>query len=412
MITIKPLRGLRPSPDRTAQVAAPPYDVISSEEAREMARGNPVSFLHINKPEIDLPPDTDHYSELVYEKGRENLQRFITEKILVQDAEESIYIYRLTWRGHSQTGYFCLASVEDYDAGLIKKHELTRPDKEADRTRLTDVQSAQIGPVFLMYRSIAELDALLTQASSVPPLVIFTASEVRHELWRIHDSKTIRAMQAGFARLDALYVADGHHRSASASNVCKLRRQRNPHFTGDEPSNYFLAVIFPHTQLRILPYNRAVADLHGLSPDAFRDKISERFDVVKMGQTLPVFPEHSFGMYLEGLWYLLTARQGSFNADDPLDNLDINILTKHILSPLLGIQNPRTDRRIDFIGGIRGDQELMRLVDSGSSRVAFSMYPTSIERLIAVADAGLIMPPKSTWFEPKLRSGLVVHLLE
>ncbi len=412
MIIIKPLRGLRPRDDLAAKVAAPPYDVLSSEEAREMAKSNPLSFLHVNKPEIDLPVGTDLYADAVYEKGRENLQRFIAESILWQDREESIYIYRLTWRGHTQIGYFCLASVDDYDSGRIKKHELTRADKESDRTKLTDRQDAQIGPVLLMYTSNEELDGYLEEIATTQPVVHFVApDEVRHEIWRVHDPQKISQIVEGFRKLDCLYVADGHHRSAAASNVCKMRRQKNPNYSGDEPFNFFLAAIFPHNQMQILPYNRVVKDLHGLNPTEFIEKIQNKFSVDKVGQKWPELVEHTMGMYLEGAWYLLKPRAGIFDDKDPLESLDVNILMNHILAPILGIQDPRTDKRIDFIGGIRGNEELVRLVDSGKFKVAFSMYPTSVERLMAVADAGLIMPPKSTWFEPKLRSGLVIHLL-
>ncbi|HOT98229.1 MAG TPA: DUF1015 family protein [bacterium] len=413
MIKIKPLRGLRPRDDIAARVAAPPYDVISSEEAREMARGNPVSFLHVNKPEIDLPPETDLYSEPVYAKGAENLRRFMAEGILQQDQSPSIYVYRQEWRGRVQTGYLCLASVEDYDSNRIRKHELTRASKEKDRTTLMDRQNAQIGPVFLMYQAEPELDGLLAAAAAGVPLVDFTTSDqVRHTLWRIEDPGRISAIISGFAHLEKLYVADGHHRSAAASNLCRERRAANPHHTGEEPYNYFLAVIFPHNHLRILPYNRVVTDLNGLSVAEFLQKAGETFLIEPAGSTPPEVSEHTIGMYLDGRWYLLTPRPGIWNPADALENLDVNILMNNILGPLLAIGDPRTDQRIDFIGGIRGPEELVRLVDSGKFRVAFLMHPTSIEQLIAVADAGLIMPPKSTWFEPKLRSGLVIHLLD
>lgn len=412
MIKIRPLRGLRPRADIAAQVPAPPYDVISSEEAREMAKDNPISFLHVNKPEIDLPPDTDLYSETVYAKGAENLQRFIAEGLLVQDSQPAIYLYQQSWRGRSQIGYFCLAAVEDYDANRIRKHELTRASKEKDRTTLMDRQNAQIGPVFLMYRSEPELDRYLTEATAAAPLVDFsTADEVRHTLWRIEAPERIAGIIAAFARMDHLYVADGHHRSAAASNLCKARKAANPHHTGEEPYNYFLAVIFPHDQLRILPYNRVVTDLNGLETGEFLSKVAEKF-IVTPAAAAPENPkEHTMAMYLEGSWYVLAPRPGLWNPEDALDRLDVNILTNHLLIPLLGIGDLRTDHRIDFVGGIRGPEELVRLVDSGAFRVAFAMHPTSIEQLIAVADAGMIMPPKSTWFEPKLRSGMVVHLL-
>ena len=413
MIKIKPLRGLRPRDDIAANVAAPPYDVISSEEAREMAKDNPISFLHVNKPEIDLPPTVDLYSEQVYAKGAENLRRFIAEGILQQDRNPAVYIYQQEWRGRYQTGYFCLASVEDYDADRIRKHELTRASKEKDRTTLMDRQNAQIGPVFLMYHSESELDGLLADVKTSTPLVDFTtADQVRHTLWRIDEPLRISEIERGFAKLEYLYVADGHHRSAAASNLCKARRQANPHHTGEEPYNYFLAVIFPHNHLQILPYNRVVADLNGHSPAEFMRRVNERFLIEPNGTTPPDLPEHTIGMYLEGQWHRLTPKPDLWNPADALENLDVNILMNNILGPLLAIGDPRTDQRIDFVGGIRGAEELVRLVDSGKFKIAFSMHPTSIEQLMAVADAGKIMPPKSTWFEPKLRSGLVIHLLD
>ncbi len=413
MITIRPLRGLRPSKELVAEVAAPPYDVISSEEALLMAQGNPLSFLHVNKPEIDLPEKTHLYSDVVYEKGRDNLRRFIQQGTLRLDEQEAIYVYRLTWRGRSQTGYFCLSSVDDYLQGRIKKHELTRADKEADRTRLTDVQNAQIGPVFLFYPSHSHLDEILAQTCRTPAEVDFTSpDEVVNQLWLITDPERIALIQSLFNALPATYVADGHHRSASACNVCQIRRQRNPDYTGKEPFNYFLSVIFPHNQLQILPYNRVVKDLNGLADEAFLLKVESIFHVAPdIGEFVADRP-HQFGMYMNGQWRRLTPRTGTFVEDDPLDNLDVNILMKQLLAPVLNIGDPRTDKRIDFIGGIRGNGELVRLVDSGKFKVAFSLYPTTMQQLMHVADSGLIMPPKSTWFEPKLKSGLVVHLLD
>ena len=413
MITIRPLRGLRPPRELVAKVAAPPYDVISSEEAALMAQGNPLSFLHINKPEIDLPEKTHLYSDVVYEKGRDNLQRFIQQGVMRRDSQEAIYVYRLTWRGRSQTGYFCLSSVDDYLQGRIKKHELTRADKEADRTRLTDVQNAQIGPVFLFYPSHPHLDEILAQTCRTPAEVDFVSPDkVVNQLWLITDPEQIALIQSLFNALPATYVADGHHRSASACNVCQLRRQRNPDYTGKEPFNYFLSVIFPHDQLQILPYNRVVKDLNGASDESFLRKVESIFTVTPAPGQFVADRPHQMGMYLCGQWHQLVARPGTFTADDPLDNLDVNILMKQLLSPVLNISDPRTDKRIDFIGGIRGNEELVRLVDSGKFKVAFSLYPTTMHQLMHVADSGLIMPPKSTWFEPKLKSGLVVHLLD
>ena len=412
MITIKPFRGLRPSARLADKVASPPYDVLSSQEAREMAAENPISFLHINKPEIDLPKDTDPYSELVYNTGRDNLQKFIADGTLIQDEKESIYIYRQIWKDHTQTGYFCLSSVEDYDAGRVKKHEFTRPQKEADRTKLIDTMNAQVGPVFLLYKDNLLLDNLLEELTQSDPLVDFTSpDEVTHQLWIVDNPQKLDEIVKAFATLQATYIADGHHRSASASNVCKIRKEKNPSHTGNEPYNYFLSVIFPKNQLMILPYNRVVTDLNGHSKDDFLAKISDKFDVAESDQEIEIIDAHMFGMYLDGSWYQLSPRTGSYNAGDLLEGLDVNILMKNLLEPILGIGNPRTDPRIDFVGGIRGNRELKKLVDSGKYTVAFALYPTSVEALVRVADAGEVMPPKSTWFEPKLRSGMVSYLL-
>lgn len=411
MITVKPFKGLRPKESIAGKVACPPYDVLSSEEARQMAAANPISFLHINKPEIDLPPDTDPYADIVYQRGRDNLQRFIKDGTLVQDQKESIYVYRLTWRGHSQTGFFLLSSVADYDEGRIKKHELTRPAKEADRTRLIDTMNAQVGPVFLLYMANDHLDGLLEKIAGKTPNVDFTAGDgVRHQLWVEQDETVIQQIVTGFSQLNCTYVADGHHRSAAASNVCKQRREANPNHTGEESYNFFLSAVFPHNQLKILPYNRVVQDLNGLDKEAFLRRVGDAFEITELAGQPDISAEKTFGMYLDGRWYLLKARPGSYDADNVLDSLDVNILMKNLLEPVLGIGNPRTDPRIDFVGGIRGNAELERLVDSGQFKVAFAVYPTTVDALIRIADAGEIMPPKSTWFEPKLRSGMVSYL--
>ena len=412
MITIRPFKGLRPKVELAEQVAAPPYDVLSSEEARAMAGENKYTFLHINKPEIDLPEGTDPYDDLVYQTGRDNLKRFIEEGILVQDNQDSLYIYRQVWKGHTQTGYFCLSSVEDYDQGRIKKHEFTRPKKEADRTKLIDVMNAQVGPVFLLYKHQPSLDGLLDEATSEEPLINFTTpDEVTHQLWVVDDTDFNQRVVDAFKKLEATYIADGHHRTASASNVCKLRKEKDSKHTGDEPYNWILSVIFPDNQLKILPYNRVVTDLNDLDKDTFLQKVGEKFNCDKLDKTVSIENEHEFGMYLDGDWYMLTPRPGTFMINSVLEALDVNILMTNLLEPVLGIGDPRTDPRIDFVGGIRGNSELKRLVDSGKFAVAFSLYPTSVERLIDVADAGKVMPPKSTWFEPKLRSGMVSHLL-
>ncbi|MBD3386038.1 DUF1015 family protein [candidate division KSB1 bacterium] len=412
MITIKAFKGLRPKESLVERIAAPPYDVLSSQEAKTMAAENPVSFLHINKPEIDLPEDVDPYSNVVYEKGRENLVGFIENGTLIQDEKECIYIYRLTWKDHVQTGYFCLSSVDDYDNGRIKKHELTRPAKEMDRTRLIDVMNAQVGPVFLLYPSTSKLDHLLEEGAKRPANVDFTADDgVRHQLWVIPEADFINRVVQGFQSLDATYIADGHHRSAAASRVCALRRKAQPLYTGKEAFTFFLSVIFPHNQLKVLPYNRVIKDLNGLTAQAFLQKLNDAFTVEPRAAAREKVQEHTFDLYLDNQWYTLKAKPGTFNADDPLDQLDVNILMQNILTPILNIKDPRTDHRIDFIGGIRGTDELQKLVDNQEWRCAFSLHPTSVEALLKIADAGKIMPPKSTWFEPKLRSGMVSQLL-
>ncbi len=305
-----------------------------------------------------------------------------------------------------------VSSVKDYDEGRIKKHEFTRPQKEADRTKLIDVMNAQVGPVFLLYKDEPTLNNVLDKAAKGAPSVDFTSpDQVRHQLWVIDDAEMIKRITEGFRKREATYIADGHHRSASASNVCKIRKEKNPDHTGDEPYNYFLSVIFPKSHLKILPYNRVVTDLNNLTKDQFLEKAGENFDIQKAKDELEIADEHEFGMYLDGEWYMLAPRTGSYNAGDLLEGLDVNILMKNLLEPVLGIGNPRTDPRIDFVGGIRGNKELKKLVDSGKFAVAFALYPTSVETLIKVADAGEVMPPKSTWFEPKLRSGMVSHLL-
>ncbi|MHB2148344.1 DUF1015 domain-containing protein [Calditrichota bacterium LG25] len=414
MAIIKPFKGLRPKKELAEKVASPPYDVLSSEEAREMAKDNPFSFLHINKPEIDLPPETNIYDEAVYQKGKENLDRFIKEGILVQDEKPMFYVYRQIMGDHSQIGLVAGASVEEYEKNLIKKHELTRADKEEDRVKHVNTLNAQTGPVFLTYKARPEIDALMNKIVQGEPEYDFTADDgIRHTFWLVDKDEDIQALQELFKQLDCLYVADGHHRSAAAMRVKQMRQAQNPNHTGDEEYNYFLTVIFPHNQMYIMDYNRVVKDLNGLSVDAFLKKVSEKFDVQKLGASAEKpRQKHEFVMYLNGEWYRLKARPGTFNESDPVEQLDVSILMNNLLVPILGIGDPRKDKRIDFVGGIRGLEELKRRVDSGEMQVAFGLYPTSIEDLMAIADAGKIMPPKSTWFEPKLRSGLVIHLLD
>jgi uncharacterized protein (DUF1015 family) len=383
-----------------------PYDVLSSEEARGMADGNPLSFLHVGKPEIDLPPGTDVYSAAVYAKGAENLQRLIADGVLVREPAPALYVYRQRMGDHVQTGVVAGASIDEYEADLIKKHEHTRQAKEDDRTRHIDALNANSGPVFLTYKARPEINAMIRRLTAATPTYDFVAPDgIQHVLWVVADPAERDGLIAAFARVPELYVADGHHRSAAATRIRALRRDANPNHTGDEAYNYFLAVIFPHDQMQILDYNRVVKDLNGRTPEAFLAEVRESFDVTPVDRGKPD-RARCFGMYLGGRWYRLTAKAGSYPTDDPVRSLDVAILQDNLLGPLLGIGDPRKDERIDFVGGIRGLGELERLA------AAFAMHPTSIEQLFAVADAGRVMPPKSTWFEPKLRDGLIVRPLE
>ncbi len=412
MARIEPFRGLRPRPDLADRIAAPPYDVLSSEEARQMAASNPYSFLHVGKPEIDLPPGTDLYADAVYAKGRENFLRFIREGYLFQDSQRCFYIYKQIWGDHVQIGLVAGASCQDYQDDMIKKHELTRADKEKDRLRHIETLNAQTGPVFLTYKQKQSIDRLIEKGMATGPVYDFTTADtVRHLLFVVAEDKLSRRIQREFAALERLYVADGHHRSAAATAI-KIRRQKeNLQHSGDEEYNFFLAVIFPHTQMKILPYNRVVKDLAGMCKAEFFGKLAEKFAYQDGDLKTP--PEvHQFCLYIEGKWYLLKARPGTFDPTEAIGSLDVSILQNNLLAPVLGIRDPRTDKRIDFVGGIRGTAELERKVDSGAFQVAFSLQATTIEQLFAVADAGKIMPPKSTWFEPKLKDGLVSHLLD
>lgn len=410
MAQILPFRALRPQPQLVAEVAAPPYDVISSAEARLLAKGKPYSFLHINKPEIDLPEDIEPYDHRVYAQGTKNLRRFLAEKVFIREVEPSFYVYQQRMGDHVQAGVVCTVSVEEYDAGLIKRHELTRADKEEDRTQHIDKLNANDEPVFLAYRQQGKIDELVARTQAGQPLYEFTTEDsVGHTLWLV-PSQLRDQLQAAFQQVPALYVADGHHRTAAAARLGRERKAKNPNHRGDEPYNFFLAVLFPHNQLKILDYNRVVKDLNGQSEEAFLAKLGERFHVMPGRRDRPQKP-HQFAMFLGGTWYLLAAREGSFPGEDPIGSLDVSILQNNLLAPILGITDPRRDSRIDFVGGIRGLEALEERVASGWA-VAFALYPTSLEQVMAVADAGLIMPPKSTWFEPKLRSGLFLRTLD
>ena len=414
MSLIKPFCGLRPAESRAADVAAPPYDVVDRNEAKALASGRPWSFLHISRPEIDLPDSLDPYDASVYSKGRENLDHMIAEGVLVRDAQPCYYAYRLTMGSHVQTGLVATASVEAYDNDRIKKHEFTRPVKEDDRVRQIDTLNAQTGPVFLVYKADAAVDAVLRAVSSeVPEIdVVVERDRVRHELWPICDGGTITALTAAFEAMPAIYVADGHHRSAAGSRVGNARRAANAAHTGDESYNHFLSVIFPHDQMQILDYNRVVADLNGRGRDDFLAAVAEGFDLEISAD--PVKPAHSgeFGMYLDGQWYRLQIHDERIPVDDPVGRLDVSLLQANLIEPLLGVDDPRRDDRIDFVGGIRGLRALEQRVDEGRWAVAFALYPTTMQALMDVADAGEVMPPKSTWFEPKLADGLVSHVLD
>jgi uncharacterized protein (DUF1015 family) len=402
---IKPFRALRPAPGRAAEVLAPPYDVLSSTEARARAAAKPWSFLHISKPEIDLDPGTDPYDQAVYAKAAENLQAMIAAGVLIRDPKACYYVYRLTWRGHSQTGLAAVASLADYATNRIRKHELTTPVKEDDRVRQIEALNAQTGPVMIGYPNAPAIDALLAGAAAGKPEVDVTADDgVRHQLWIIADDAKIEMLTKAFEALPAIYIADGHHRSAAAARVATARK-------GDGSHQYFLSVIFPEREMTILDYNRVVKDLNGRSAEQFLAELAKRFTVTTSNKPVRPVSAHEFGMYLAGRWYRLTIRP-ELVADDPIGRLPITVLSRNAIEPLLGIKEPRTDKRIDFIGGARGLAELERRVNSGEMAVAFALYPTQMVDLMAVADAGLIMPPKSTWFEPKLADGMVNHVLD
>jgi uncharacterized protein (DUF1015 family) len=410
---VRPFAGLRPARAYAAEVAAPPYDVLSAEEARAQASRKPWSFLHISRPEIDLPTDVDPHSPQVYARGAENFRRMIEAGVLARDAGPRFYAYRMIMGPHSQTGLVVAASVEAYDAGRIRRHELTRPEKEDDRVRQIEALNAQTGPVLLAYPAAPELDAQLHACAQGEPETDLVADlGVRHTLWAVEDRESIEQITRAFDALPALYVADGHHRSAAASRVAAARRAANPSHSAEDSYNAFLAVAFPHHRMRILPYNRAVADLNGQTRDQFIVRVAERFSV--LSSNTPVSPSRpgEFGLYLPGSWYRITIKPNRLPADDPIARLDVSLLSSQILEPLLGISDVRRDGRIDFVGGVRGLEELEKRVNSGEMACAFSLPPTSMNDLITVADAGRIMPPKSTWFEPKLADGLVSHVLD
>ncbi len=418
MARIEPFKGIRPRKDIADKVAAPPYDVINSKEAKEMTAGNELSFLRITKPEVDLPDGMDLYSDEVYNKAKENLANFLKEGILVQDNKKYFYLYKQVWTNfnHEQVGLVAGASCRDYQDDIIKKHEYTRPDKEQDRERHIESLNANTGPVFLTFKQNDAVLALFNKVMEKEPEYDFISDkgdkekEVRHIFYVIDDENLINEIKNEFAKIDYLYVADGHHRSAAGTNVKIKREKENTNHTGDEEYNFFLSVIFPHNQMKILPYNRVVKDIKGMCKAEFFLKISEKFDYEETDLQTPE-RNREFCMCIDGKWYLLKAKPGSFDETDPVQSLDASILQNNLLSPILSIENPRTDKRIDFIGGIRGTGELERRIAEEGYKVAFSLYPTTIEQLFKVADSGNVLPPKSTWFEPKLRSGLATHSL-
>jgi uncharacterized protein (DUF1015 family) len=412
MSHIKPFRAYRPKAELAAEVASVPYDVVNSKEARSLAAGKPHSFLHVGRPEINLAEGVDEHSDEVYAAGVAALKKFIKDGTLFRDEKPCFYVYQQRMGSHVQAGLVCLCSVKEYENNLIKKHEYTRKDKEDDRTRHVTEQGANAEPVFLTYPAVPQIDGLVDKAREAKPAYdVTTPDEIGHTVWVIDDENTVRSLISHFSGIQSLYIADGHHRTAAAIRYGQSRRaSAGNSATGDEPFEYFMAVVFPHNQLKIMDYNRVVKDLNGLSKDQFLERVQEKFEIVPNPNRTPG-SLHSFGMYLDGQWHTLKAKEGTWDASDHVKSLDVSILQDSLLQPILGIQDPRTDTRIDFVGGIRGMEELEKRVNEGAA-VAFAMFPTSLVELMAVSDAGQIMPPKSTWFEPKLRSGLLVRVYE
>jgi uncharacterized protein (DUF1015 family) len=404
MATLKPFAALRPRPELAERICELPYDVMSSEEARQIAAGNPLSFLHVSKPEIDLPLSTDLHAPEVYGKGKENFERLLAQGALRQDAKPCFYLYRQILGRHSQVGLVAVAGCEEYLKGIIKKHELTRPDKEDDRVRHMEALSAQTGPVFLTYQAASVIDEFVAKRTVDEPAIDFEANDgVRHSSWTVGDAAGVQFVQAQFAGISSFYIADGHHRSAAAARVYRDRQ-------GAGDSAFFLSVIFPHNQVRVLAYNRVLKDLNGLSPVQLLEKLDGVFIIQEQGAASPA-RKHELNLYLEGRWRTLNFRPRFAATTDPIEKLDVTLLQKYVLDPIFGIADPRTSTRIGFVGGIRGTAELERLVNSGAGACAFSLFPMSIEDLMTVADAGGIMPPKSTWFEPKLRDAMFCHMI-
>ena len=407
MAVIRPFKGIRPIKELANKIAALPYDVMDSDEAREMVKGNPYSFLHVDKAEIDLPNDIDAYDDRVYEK--ENLDKMIEKGYYIEDEKPKFYIYRQVMKGRSQVGLVGCASIDDYTNNIIKKHELTREDKEIDRINHVYKCEAHTGPIFLTYRANKNISNIINERMKKEPVYDFKSEDgVSHTVWIIEDECIVNKISELFKSVEYLYIADGHHRSASAVKVGHIKRAENEEYTGDEEFNYFLSISYPDSELEVLDYNRTVKDLNGLSKEEFLNKVSENFIVTKSNEQVKPKEKHTFGMYLEKQWYLLEARNGIFNPDDPVDQLDVSILQNNLLKPILGIDDPRKSKRIKFVGGIRGLRELERRADT-DMKVSFSMYATTTDDIMDIADSGRIMPPKSTWFEPKPRSGLFIH---
>lgn len=415
MAVLKAFKGLRPPAEMAKDVASRPYDVLNSEEAREEAKGNDKSLLHIIKPEIDLDTEIDVHADVVYEKAKENFLKFQEKGWLIDDDEDYLYIYGQTMWGKTQYGLVGCAAVDDYLNGIIKKHELTRPDKEEDRMKHVRINNANVEPVFFSYPANEQIDSIVKAfvLNNAPEYDFVTDDGIGHHFWVIKDKGIINSLTELFEAIPYTYVADGHHRTAAAALVGKEKRDNNPNHTGEEEYNFFLAVHFPDDQLTIIDYNRVVTDLNGMSAEDFIGKLKNNFEVEEKGEAI-YKPEglHNFSMYLEGKWYSMTSKEGTYDDNDPIGVLDVTILSNHVLDPLLDIKNLRTSKRIDFVGGIRGLEELKRRVDGGEMKAAFALYPVSMKQLIDIADSGNIMPPKTTWFEPKLRSGLVIHKLD
>jgi len=413
MAVFRKFKAFIPVSDKAKDIAAPPYDVISSSEAREYVKDKPLSFLHVGKPEVDLDPNINIYDSRVYQKGKENLNKLINQGFLIEDADEYFYVYAQTMNGRTQYGLVGCASVEDYWDDRIKKHEKTRKVKEEDRCNHVRITNAHTGPIFLTYRDNDEINAIVEKFTAKKPIIDFIAEDgIRHQVWRIGDPNVIDKIELILGSVPEFYVADGHHRSAAAAIVGRERKEANPNHTGNEEYNFFLAVLFPASQLYIMDYNRVVKDLNNLTEDEFFSKLANVFEIEISEHQFKPNLKGEVGMYLDGKWYKLTFKPEYHNINDPVESLDVALLQKYVLDIILGIADPRTDTRVDFVGGIRGLNELEKRVNSGEMKIAFAMYPTSVSELMAIADAGKIMPPKSTWFEPKLRDGMFVHFLD